>query len=280
MAVYVMQVEGIISVRLSPLLWHGHEMVFGYATAVAAGFLLTAVRNWTNVQTVNGAGLAVLASLWLIARLSPFFQSDLSLIVMAVADLLFMIYLSFELIKPIVRVKQWKQLALVLKIVLLMCSNALFYLGLLKVLPAEAINWGLYSGFYMIISLILLMGRRLIPFFIEKGVDEDVKLENWKWLDLSSLFLFLAFVIIEVFFHYSLVSELLAALLFALHSLRMWGWYTKGIWAKPLLWVLYIGYAFIVVGFGLKALTSVLDISSWLALHVFSVGGIGMIVSV
>ncbi len=159
----------------------------------------------------------------------------------------------------------------------MLASNVLFYLGLLEVLPPIAIQWGLYSGLYLVVSLILLMGRRVIPFFIEKGVDEQATIKNWKWLDISSLFLFLIFVVVEVFFSKPVFSQSLAAILFVLHSIRLWGWYAKGIWEKPLLWILYIGYSFIVLGFGLKAISAWLVMSPWISVHAFAVGGIGLI---
>ena len=65
-------------------------------------------------------------------------------------------------------------------------------------------------------------------------------------------------------------------LLFALHLVRLLGWYTPGIWKKPLLWILYLAYAALVAGFALKAGVYLFGISPYLALHAFAVGGIGM----
>jgi len=262
------------------LWWHGHEMVFGYAMAVSAGFLLTAVRNWTGHATPQGIPLAILALLWLCARLLPFSMMEHALHWMALADLLFMLGLVVAIVIPIVRAKQWQQMPIVLKIALMGASNALFYAALLGYSPAQTLSWGLYAGLYLILSLIMMMGRRVIPFFIERGVaDAPVTLKNYKWLDISSLFLFLGFMLVEVFTPYSLLSQLLAACLFILHSIRLWGWYHFGIWSKPLLWILYLGYGFIVLGFALHALGSLLSISPWVALHAFAAGGIGLITS-
>ena len=276
MALYVWQANWLPD-SFPPLTWHAHEMVFGYSLAVIAGFLLTAVKNWTGQQTLQGTGLILLCAGWLISRVLPFMTIPSALLWMAWFDMAFMSALVIALLLPIIRVRQWKQLPVVLKVGLLWLANLVFYLGMLNVLPPEAIQWGLYSGLYLVISLIMLMGRRVIPFFIEKGVDEEVTLKNWHWLDISSLFLFLAFVIIEVFFSYPLISRGLAAILFILHALRLWGWYTRGIWSKPLLWVLYLGYGFIVAGFALYALSGWLAISAWLPLHAFAAGGIGII---
>ena len=276
MALYIFRAD-LLPISLSPIIWHGHEMIFGYAIAVISGFLLTAVGNWTNIKMVSGRGLMLLTLLWVSARIFPFSGLDNAVMLSAISDLLFMAGLLLAISIPIIKAQQWEQLPIVGKVALMMASNILFYLGLLQVLPAISIQWGLYSGFYLVISLILLMGRRVIPFFIEKGVNENISLKNWKWLDISSLLLFLAFIIMEVFLNQPVFSAVLAGLLFILHSIRLWGWYAKGIWKKPLLWVLYVGYGFMVLGFALKAASLWLSLSPWIPLHAFAAGGIGMV---
>jgi uncharacterized protein involved in response to NO len=276
MALYLLNAD-LLPAKLPSILWHGHEMVFGFSMAVISGFLLTAVGNWTNTQTLHGNGLAILCLLWLIARLLPFSNLDSALPLMACIDLLFMTGLLTAILIPIIKTKQWKQLPVTLKVSLMTASNLLFYLGLLEILPTDAIYWGLYSGFYFVIALIMLMGRRVIPFFIEKGIDEQAIIQNWKWLDISSFLVYLIFVIADVFLKQAMLASALAAILFVLHSIRLWGWHAKGIWQKPLLWVLYIGYSFIVLGFGLKAMTLWLGLSPWLSIHAYASGGIGII---
>jgi uncharacterized protein involved in response to NO len=159
--------------------------------------------------------------------------------------------------------------------VLLLISNLLFYLGALG-LVADGVRWGLYSGLYMLIALVLVMGRRVIPFFIEKGTDSDVIVRNWKWLDITSLVLLLLLWVIDVFSEYRFIVSLIAALLFIVHVIRMIGWYTSAIWNKPLLWVLYLAYLSIVTGFLLKSLEYWLVISPFLSVHAFAYGGIGV----
>lgn len=257
--------------------WHAHEMVFGFAQAVVAGFLLTAVGNWTQIQTIHGSKLATLCLLWLGARLSPFVFEQSGIWWAAVLDMAFSIGFIAAILQPVIKAKQWAQLSIVLKVALLGVANLSMYLGLLQIMPAQAMHWGLYSGLYLIVSLVMMLGRRVIPFFIEKGVDESIKVKNWKWLDLSSLVIFLLFLVVEVFTPWSGLSAALAAVLFILHSIRMRGWYTDGLWSKPLLWVLYVGYGFIVLGFALHALSLFIPFSPWLATHAFAVGGVGVV---
>jgi uncharacterized protein involved in response to NO len=260
---------------LTPTVWHAHEMLFGYALAVVAGFLLTAIKNWTGQQTIRGPGLLLMFVLWLTARLLSLNAVDVSLMVMAVFDLSFMLMLVVTTAAPVFRVKQYAQLGIVSKVMLMFLSNGLFYLGALGLLE-EGIQWGLYSGLYMIMALLLVMARRVIPFFIEKGTDSGVKVKNWKWVDNTSLVLLLMLWIADVFTHFKTAASLLAAALFVVHVIRLSGWYTHGLWTKPLLWVLYVAYMFIVIGFMLKADELWFTLMPFLYVHAFAYGGIGI----
>lgn len=259
---------------MSTTQWHAHEMVYGYGMAVLAGFLLTAAKNWTGVQTIHGKLLMLLFTCWVIARGLLFFGSA-NLPLAAIFDLLFGLGVTISLAHPIVKVKQWKQLALVIKIALLLVFNGLFYLGALGMLE-QGINWGIYGGLMLIISLVMTLGRRVIPFFIERGVEENVTLSNHVLLDRSNLFLFLSFSIVEVFFKLPLTSAILALALLLVNATRLIGWYTPGIWRKSLLWSLYLAYWFICLGFALYAARYFFALNPYLAIHALAYGGIGM----
>ena len=254
--------------------WHAHEMIFGYALAVIAGFLLTAVKNWTNVQTPTGLPLAIVFLLWLAGRVLPFFHTaDMHLI--ALIDNLFILTVIISVSLPIIQKRQWQHSGILFILSLFLISNIIFYAGLLKFIE-NGTSIGLYSGLYLVIGLIFLMGRRVIPFFIEKGVDETVQLTNYKWLDISSPILFVGFWFANLFLTLPALSISLATILFILHAIRMAGWHTPGIWRKPLLWSIYLAYGFLTAGFALFALSHVFDISPFITLHTFAVGGIGL----
>ena len=254
--------------------WHAHEMIYGYAMAVIVGFLLTASKNWTGIKTLHGKPLATLFGLWAAARLlfltgTPFLE------LAGLFDIAFSIMFIASLSYPIIKAKQWKQLAIVSKVLFLACFNILFYLGALGVL-AQGVFWGVYGGLFLVISLILTLGRRVLPFFIEKGVDENVEVSNSKWLDLSNLVLFLSFTVNEVFFNQAPLSAYLALILFVINARRLIGWYTPGIWKKPLLWSLYLSFWFICLGFALYVASHFLGINKFLAIHAFAYGSIGV----
>lgn len=260
---------------LPSTIWHAHEMLYGYAMAVAAGFLLTAVKNWTGVQTLHGAPLLLLFLLWLAARLVPFL-APLPIEAMAFLDLGFMAFLLVAVVLPVVKVKQWKQVGIVTLLLLMLVANALFYLGMLGVL-SDGMRWGLYAGLYLMVALVFAMGRRVIPFFIEKGIGYPVRIKNRLWLDWAVVAVFMLFAAVEVFTPYAGLAAVLVAVQIPLHGLRMVDWHTPGIWRKPLLWVLYLAYGSMLLGFVLKLAAYQFAISPFLAVHAFAVGGIGMI---
>lgn len=260
---------------VSPIAWHGHEMIFGYSTAMIAGFLLTAVRNWTGVPTISGLPLALLALVWLLARTLPLANSSLLFELAAVFDILFLLGLTLAVTHPIVKAKQWRQTAIISKVVLIMAANILYYLGAFHIVD-QGISWGLYSGVYIIMALIFTLARRVMPFFIERGVGYDVRLKNSAIIDSSSLLLLAALWISDVFLKQVLLTTLLSILLAVIHSIRLWGWYTKGIWKKPLLWVLFLGYGMFILGFILTALNFFTLYATTIPLHAFTYGGIGM----
>jgi len=261
---------------LPTVLWHSHEMIYGYSMAVIAGFLLTAVRNWTGVMTLNGIGLLLIFLLWLAARVLHFIPHSLVVVITPIVDLLFMSSLVVAVAIPVIKVRQWKQAGILALLVLLTLGNALFYLsiaGLVRLSP----QFGLYLGFYLILAMVFIMARRVVPFFIEKGAGYEVQLNNWLWLDVLSLILFGVFAVSDLIWPNQLFVSLVAGLLFVLHSIRLVQWHTSGIWRKPLLWVLYLAYGFITLGFALKAAVYLIGLSPFIALHAYSVGGVGML---
>lgn len=273
MALYTFN-QPLLPAPLPPVTWHAHEMIYGYAMAVIAGFLLTAIQNWTGVRTLHGLPLLLLFALWALSR-ALYFVPGTPIGVLAAGDLLFNGSLLVAALIPVLKARQWAQLAVVSKLLLLLLGNLVFYLGILSVYP-DGVRLGLYAGLYLVLSLILMIGRRVIPFFIERGVGYPFSARNRRWLDLTSLVLFLLFALADLFTDKAWIVALLAAVLFFLHGARLFGWYTPGIWSRPLLWVLILAYGSIILGFGLKAASLLPGISALLAVHAFAAGGIGL----
>ena len=266
---------------ISPFQWHAHEMIYGYSLAVIAGFLLTAVKNWTGIQTLHGYPLALLFGTWALARLLWLLGISGAignhwLVLAALFELLFMFGMCYAVASPIFKVRQWRQMAILSKLFLLTLGNLAFYLQLFGILE-NGIHMALYGGLYLVIGLILTIGRRIIPMFIQNGVSYPVTLFNARWIDISSLIGVLGFFISEVFFSAPLVSSLFAGLMVIVTSIRIVGWYTPGIWKNPLLWCFQVTLFFIDLGFLLFILAQWFAISPFLSVHAFAVGGIGII---
>lgn len=274
MLMFVFSLQAPLS-GLVPAIWHAHEMIYGYAMAVIAGFLLTAVGNWTGINSFQGWQLFVLLALWLTARAAFFLPVEFSLSLSASADLLFMLGLTIGVSLPVIQTRQWAQLGIIFKLISMLLANGLFYAGALGYL-GHGIRWGLYTGLYLILALVFMMARRVLPFFIERGVDEPFSARNRRWIDIASLVMFLVWATLDIFTQQRLLIGWLSLALFVLHAWRLFDWHTAGIWKKPLLWSLFLAYAFLSAGFLLKALSIWQGLAPFLALHAFAVGGVGL----
>jgi uncharacterized protein involved in response to NO len=253
--------------------WHAHEMLYGYGTAVIAGFLLTAVKNWTGVQTPRGKPLMVLFASWCVARILLLFGTQF-LAWATMADLLFDLLLIAAVTQPIVKAKQWKQLAVVSKILLLWVGNLVFYLGSYGIIKSGML-YAMNGAVLLFISLILMIGRRAIPFFIERGVDVKqnearVQLKQYKWLDISILVVFIALLLNAIFAHIPYLTLVFAWSLFALNGYRLFNW------RAPLLWSLYVSAWLINIGFFCYGLQTQFSGLSIFTLHILTIGGIGL----
>lgn len=279
---------------LNPLYWHGHEMIYGYALAVVAGFLLTAVKTWTGVMMPYGYKLLGIFVCWLLARLGWIgfglgidigagIGQSTWLYIAAAFDLLFIGSMAFFIFRAVLQVKQYKQMGILAKLALLTLGNGLCYWGIISA-NMSITRLGVYLGFYLIIGLVLTIGRRVVPFFIERGLNivnaeglsEPVKVRNNKVQDIASLLFFLAFFITDLFYPNKYLLTITALGVAMVNIVRLIGWYHSGIWQKPLLWSLFIAFLGMSLSFILYALQPWLGYSHNIGMHGLSISGIGM----
>lgn len=275
MGLWLLKLHGTIApTALSPLVWHGHEMLFGYAVAVIAGFLLTAAQNWTGIRTPSGAPLAALFLLWLAGRIG-FLIPGLPAMLVAAVDLAFLPALALTLAWPIMRAKQLHNYPFPLMLLVLAAANALVH--------GETFGWttdtarlGLRLAAYVVVTMIVLMGGRVIPSFTDNKLGTRAR--RWKTIETLVPFVTLAALGAALVAPASIVTALLAAIAATVHAIRLAGWYTGKYWSVPLLWVLHFGYAWITLGFALLALSAAgVGTAASSALHAFTAGGIGML---
>ncbi|UCE89474.1 MAG: NnrS family protein [Pseudomonadota bacterium] len=257
----------------APFNWHGHEMIFGYTVAVIAGFLLTAVGNWTNCVTAQGKTLALLFALWLAGRLAPLVSGVVPPWMVALVDLAFLPLLTVVLAIPLLRNRQPHNLVFIPVLGLFFVADLLVHLDVLGV----ATGWGprgLDLGLNLTLLLITIMGGRVIPFFTERGV-QDFAARRWRVVEVLAVASVIGLLLGDVFGAPSVLTGALAVLAAAAHAARQAGWYTHRLWRVPLVWVLHTGYAWMIAGFALKALAAVGVVAAGFAVHAFTTGAIG-----
>jgi uncharacterized protein involved in response to NO len=275
MALWLLVLRGSLDIgEMSPFVWHGHEMLFGFTVAVIAGFLLTAAQNWTGIRTPSGAPLAALFLLWLAGRVG-FLVPGLRPCLIATIDLAFLPVLALVLALPIVKAKQLHNAPFPVLLLALTAANALVHGDALGWTPGTA-RLGLHLATYVVVTMIVVMGGRVIPSFTDNKLRTRAR--RWKsieWLVPAST---LGALIAALIAPESPVTALLAALAAGVHVIRLAGWYTSKYWSVPLLWILHLGYAWIALGFALLALSAAGFAATALSsLHSFTAGGIGVL---
>ena len=274
MALWLAMLQGGVEPgSLPPLVWHGHEMLFGFTVAVIAGFLLTAAQNWTGIRTPSGKPLAALFLLWLAGRVA-FMLPGLPAGLVAALDLAFLPVLALALALPILRAKQLHNYPFPVMLLVLTVANALVH--------GEALGWtttashGLHLAAYVVVTMIVVMGGRVIPSFTDNKLR--TKARRWKAIEILVPVMTIAALLAAVVAPVSSATAVLAAIAAAVHAIRLAGWYTKQYWSVPLLWVLHLGYGWIAVGFALLALSAAgVGSAAGSALHAFTAGAIGVL---
>lgn len=255
-------------------IWHAHEMLFGYTAAVIAGFLLTAVKNWTGESTITDKPLAGLALLWIAGRLAPFSENYITHEFIAFIDLLFLPCLAYALSLPILKAKYTRGLVFIGLIMMMAVANILVHVEMLNY-SAQTAWLGLQLMIALVLVMILIIAGRVFPFFTERGAG--IALIKKPLLDSLSI---ASAVIVFILMMFNVTGGLLgiaAASASIINSLRIKNWLVKEISSIPLLWVLFSGYAWIIVGFALTVLSAFSLIPATLPLHAFTMGGIGVV---
>ncbi len=256
--------------------WHAHEMIFGYVAAVIAGFLLTAVPNWTGRLPVLGLPLAALWGLWMAGRIVMNFPV-LPPLGAAITDAAFLVVFAAILLREIIGGNNRKNLPIVLIISLLAATNILFHYYHLTDQPTEPAERAALGLTAILISLI---GGRIIPSFTRNWmVRQNISPlpTTMNRFDMAVM----AFGTISILAWVLLPARMLTGMLFAtaaiayLFRLARWrGWAT---FSEPMVAILHLGYLWLVVWFALTALSILTPdiIDPFAALHALTAGAIG-----
>ncbi|MCX7085314.1 MAG: NnrS family protein [Methylococcales bacterium] len=255
--------------------WHAHEMLMGYSVAVISGFLLTAVKNWTGRPTLSGDQLAGLAIVWLYGRILPFYASLLPDGIIAFVDFIFVPALIYQISKPILQTQHYRSFVFIGLLLLLALGNGLIHAQMLDIYQNTA-DTGIKLLVATIVTLILILAGRVLPFFIERGLSGMLIIRN-PLLDNLSIGSALITFALQLSNSSGTLLALAAITATISNGARLFSWYVQRIWYVPLLWILYAGYCWIILGFFLSALSAFNWLTPSLALHAFTVGGVGVL---
>ena len=259
--------------------WHAHEMIFGFAGAALAGFLLTAIPNWTGRLPLQGAPLMALVGLWLLARLAVLFGPATAPVV-ALLALAFPGALLAVAAREIITGRSWRNLPLVAGLAAFLIADTLFIVGAAGAFEFESMPKRL--GIVVFATLITLVGGRIVPSFTHnwlKARGASVLPPGFGPFDRAVLLLTVMALITWIVAPMGLVAGALCGLAAVANLLRLARWQGHQTVSEPLLWVLHLGYGWIPVGLALIAATAVSsEVSATAAMHALTAGAMGTMI--
>lgn len=264
---------------VNSMVWHAHEMLFGFSALVVAGFLLTAVQTWTGLNSLSGKPLVCLLGFWLLSRVSFWLDvlpADLAIFLVLISSLLWWLAVIVTFSRLVWRSNNRRNY----QFVFMLCSLMLLQQ------TALYISWQGNAGLALhlldvavlvFVFVINQLGARVIPFFTQNALQ--IRYSSTDKIDksLSVLFCFLiALFLFAYWFDVSLYLTFLLLLTAGIHFWRSVIWFKPALLQQPLLWSLHLSYVFISLGLLVLGLSYYLDeMTKSQALHVLTIGAIG-----
>lgn len=266
--------------RFDPLAWHIHEMLFGFVMAAVAGFLLTAIPNWTKRLPVAGWPLAGLVGLWLAGRLVCLVSSLVPAWIAVAVDLAFPVALAAVAAREIIAGGNWRNLPMVVPVLVLGIANLLMHLEALGAALPPGLGWRLALAAVMV--LISVVAGRIVPSFtrnwLAKRRHPKLPVQNTVLDRVALAALHLALFAWAVAPDFAPLGILLI-IAAALNLWRLSRWQGLATLPEPLLLILHIGYGWLVVGTGLLGLAMLSpEVPRQAAIHALTAGAAGTMI--
>ena len=270
--------EGALPSVLPPLVWHVHEMVFGFGAATVAGFLLTAIPDWTGRHPLRGGPLASLVLLWIAGRAGVFMSAWTGTAGAAFLDLAFPVAFLGLVAREIAAGRNWRNLPIVAALALLLLGNLLVHFEAVGITTTGAT--GNRLGVATLLMLISIVGGRIIPSFTRNWLARErpeipppAVFGRFDRAALTTTALALALWVLAPGGLATPLAALAAGLALGARLAR---WRGSATLREPLLWVLHLGYGWLALGFVLLALSGVTALlPQTAALHALTAGAIG-----
>ncbi len=269
--------EIVLPTALSPPDWHSHEMIYGYGGAVIAGFLLTAIPNWTGRLPVNGYSLALLCALWLAGRIAILLSARIGRDAAAIVDIAFLLALAVVAAREIIAGRNWRNLRVLLVVAVLIAGNIIFHLESSSYGVAD---YGPRVGLAAIILLVTLVGGRIVPSFTRNWLARQgpgplpAPFSRFDMVSMLTGAIALAAWVLNRS-HEATGLLLLASAM--LHTMRLGRWRGDRAVSERLVLILHVGYAFVPLGFlltGLAALWPMVPASA--GVHAWGAGAVAV----
>lgn len=264
MALWVPMLAGVVRLptAFDPVSWHAHEFLFGYLAAVIAGFLLTAVPNWTGRLPIVGWPLGGLAALWLLGRGAVMISAGLPPLAVALMDLALPVTLGAVMLREIVAGKNWRNLIVLAMLAVFALGNGLFHWEAAQG-DYAAQGYGLRLGLAAVVMMIAVIGGRIVPSFTRNWLARRgpgrLPVPPMQRFDKLALLVLLGALVLWGARPDAPATGGALIVAGGLHVARLarWAGYRTG--AEPLVWVLHLGYGFVPLGalaVGLEGLSS------------------------
>lgn len=283
MALWVPMLSGRLALptAVDPVSWHAHEFLYGYLGAVVAGFLFTAVPNWTGRLPIVGWRLGALALVWLAGRLAIAVSAGLPAGLVAAVDLAFPVLFALAIGREIVAGRNWRNLIVLAMLAVFTLGNALFHWEAARGAYA-AQGYGMRLGLGAGVMMIAVIGGRIVPSFtrnwLVKRGGGKLPAPPMQPFDKAALVALLAALVLWFLWPLSLSAGLALGLAGTLHLLRLARWQGQRTLAEPLVTVLHAGYAFLPLG--ALAMAAEILAPGWLGMagaqHLWMAGAIGL----
>lgn len=270
---WVLSLFGVVHAggRFDPVTWHAHEMVFGFGTAIVAGFLLTAVGNWTGRETAAGTTLLLLFGSWLAGRVVMSAGGALPPWVVAAIDVSFLPAAALAIGRPIVAAKDRRHFLVIAMLVFMAAANLFLHLR-----PAPDARRALLAGTDAITFFMVVIAGRVVPPFTRNATGV-ASIRAVPILEVAAAVSILPVIFVDAagttsslgrFMAYGGAASLVAA--------RTVHWGTRHTRREPLLWILHAGHAWIPIGLGLRAASAIAPaIPASLGVHAITAGAVG-----
>jgi uncharacterized protein involved in response to NO len=277
---WIPQFMGDFSLRTAypPLDWHIHELLYGYVAAVIAGFLLTAIPNWTGRLPISGVPLMALAALWVAGRIAILFSGQIGIPLAALIDIAFLATLAFVAAREIIAGSNWRNLRVLALVGILIAGNTIFHA---EVYLSGIAAYGIRIGIAGVIMLISLVGGRIVPSFTRNWLarrDNGRMPAPFSRFDVATIAISLAALALWVALPDNVVTGGALIVAAIMQAVRLARWAGERTIADRLVLVLHAGYAFVSIGFALVGASALypLVVPASVGIHAWTAGAIGL----